>query len=646
MKKAVIPALLALLALTACPDWDEAAPVSFIRIFQDGTERTALSIETGQIVTLKAYAGSGPVSIVWENRGANSDNVEIVSTGEGPECVLRGREAGVDAALITVRAWKNGEKPLEVTLPVTVSEAVVTGVVLTGSAKVGVGETRVLEAEIVPAWADYPPGWTASPGTGSVSDPVENDGVWSVTGQAAGTAVLSCAAGGSSFDFVFTVAEPEALDSLAIYMGEAEAAGVVSIGVFEEKFLTARIEPASAYTFFTWESSSPAVTVDSAGVIKGMEANGSAVIKVSASGMEKTVNVQVANPVTGVRIRYANSDELPVSNVIWLYPDDTVHLEATLMPEGIEGDIAWSGGGGAVELSNLSGSACTVTGVIYDSFDAPPVTLMVSARNGDNGAKPASAVVLVKVLETGPIWAWDRARDADANQSLKQYGTVAGGSGSHNNGPATEENPNPQTGIPFCEENALPNTAWKLWGRGEEDIVNNMINSIAINCVPYTPSGLNMNASPAAYGGGANSVRLMIGTNDNRKTLPITTTSPGLHVPGIFDFTQYAKPIRISVDIEMIAPSGRNMMINVNNNTSTAADSLLLNFSRLLYPYLNKPRGTKETITTYMDVQDLLANPQIPQSGKDELDNASVTIVVMSQGSNIYVSGIRIEEGE
>jgi hypothetical protein len=632
--------ILAVFVITGCPTLESKGTVSGIRVFIDGVDRTGgITVQQGQTVTLKADVGLDPkfASIVWETDAAR---VDIVSTGEGPECTLRGKEAGV--AEITVRAWRGRETPVEKTIPVTVDQAEVTGIRLTGSDRIGVGEKRELAAVIVPAWAQYETVWSAAPAGGVQLEQV--DGVWFIEGLAAGDVTLTGTAGGKSFPIPFTVAVPGPLTALDIFLGGISVTGTIPIGVFEEKFLSANIQPAGTFTFFEWKSSDEDnVTVDSNGVVKGMTANSSATVTVTASGLTASVTVQVANPISGVRLKYNNADALPVSNTVWLFPEDSVELQAELMPD-IEGEIVWSGGEGQVRLvPGADGRTCTITGIVPDDFDTPPILLRVIARNNDNGTKPAAAVVQVKIMADEPLWAWDRARDADANESLKEYGTdPAKTSGSYSDA----------HGIPGYSSENPPNTAWELKGRGT--MAAGMIHTIKRVKVPYTPSGLNMCSVPGGPALGANSTQLIIGSTSNENTLPVTANTPnGYHVPGVFDFTResffsggewgtrpISRQIRISVDFEVLSANGRQLAICVNNTDTAFLNSPFGNASRLAYRAINEAKGTKITYSTYLDAPTMIAD-QV--QGHETLKDALIAISLMSNGGNIYLSGIRIE---
>ncbi|MDR0487603.1 MAG: hypothetical protein LBG91_05090 [Treponema sp.] len=647
MKKQVtviLTAILALFVIAGCPVPESRGSVSDVRVFLGGEDKTAgLTIQKGQTVMLKADTGIAPefVSVAWENE---SNNVEIVSTGEGVECVIKGKEIGQDN--ITVRAWRTGEKPVVKTVPVEVQEAEVTGIRIIGDPKIVEGEKRSLAVEVIPVWAQFELVWSASPADYVKLEKI--DGIWTIEGLQTGSVTLTGTEGAYSVNIPFTVVTPEPLSDIKIYLNGAPVDNNIDIGVFEEKFLSARITPDNASTFLTWESSSSAVTVDSSGVIKGMTANGTAVITVKAAkGESASVNVKVANPVSGVRIKYDNSDELPVSNIIWLYPDDEVKLKVELMPEDIAGEVEWGGGEGAVELKPDAGNdrLCTIKGVIYDSFDVPPILIRISARNSDNGTKPASTVLQVKILEKEPIWAWDRARDADINQSLKSYGTApALTSGDYAtahglpgySGVSPDANPNnPQPTETF-------NTEWKIKGRGA--MTESMVHTIKRVKVPYTTSGLNLCSVQGAPSSGANSSILVVGSTSNLNTRGVTTARPnGLHVPGIFDFTLYDKPIRISVDFEVISANGRYLAICVNNTDTQFLASPFGNACRLLYRAIVEAKGTKLTAVTYLDAPSFIADKV---QGYETLSNALIAIANLSDGCNIYISGIRIEEGE
>jgi len=182
MKKqiAVVPvAILALFVIAGCQEPESKGSVSNIRVFLNGVETTAgLTIEQEQTVTLTARVGVDPdfVSIAWENEGGA---VEIISSGSGPECTVKGRE--VDIAGITVKAWRTGEKMVVQKVPVTVKPAEVTGISIAGGSRIIEGETQALAAEITPAWARFPLNWTAAP-AGYVDLEEDDNGNWTIKG--------------------------------------------------------------------------------------------------------------------------------------------------------------------------------------------------------------------------------------------------------------------------------------------------------------------------------------------------------------------------------------------------------------------------------------------------------------------------------
>jgi hypothetical protein len=81
------------------------------------------------------------------------------------------------------------------------------------------------------------------------------------------------------------------------------------------------------------------------------------------------------------------------------------------------------------------------------------------------------------------------------------------------------------------------------------------------------------------------------------------------------------------------------MWIMLNNNEANATRSPLANSSHLTIEPLTAARGTRATAIAIFDVQDLInRNP-----GHETLDRAFFTIIALSNGGSIYVSGIRVE---
>jgi hypothetical protein len=125
----------------------------------------------------------------------------------------------------------------------------------------------------------------------------------------------------------------------------------------------------------------------------------------------------------------------------------------------------------------------------------------------------------------------------------------------------------------------------------------------------------------------------MIGSNTN-------ASSANGHQPGDFDFLTPNRPIKISVDYEIVksAPAGRDLWLTVNNNQPAQGASVLGSTARILLQPLTAIEGTRATAAGYLNV------PNIPDgSGRDSLETAFVGIICLSNGGRIYVSGIRIE---
>jgi|GEM_PF-2156346 len=607
-----------LFSLAGCPTFEDAE-IDGIRIFLGGTETTALTIQEGQTLTLRADIGIAPgfASIVWEVE--NSSVVEIIGTGYGATNTVRAGGAG--ETVITVKAWRDRGNPETASLPVEVIPPEISDINLIALPVVGVGERRVLLAEVVPAWARQELEWEAYP-SGMVSLE-ESGGAWFVEGTCAGTVRLTATAyDGFSRWFDLDVVNPDELASLDIYWEGSRITGeTIELALFEERSLTAMVAPANAQTFFRWSSSDGGnVLVYDNGVIRSRVADSLERITVRASGREAYVYVRVGDPVTGIRVQYDNSEMLPVSNTVWLYPGDSVDLRVFLYPARHTNDaeILWTLDGVGVELSNLSGLTSTVTGVTSSPFDSPPIVIRVDARNDDNGTGTVTALVRVKVLEEPPIWAWDRGRDADINSAL--------------------------LGLPELSSGANLDNAWRIIGRGQYG-GGRMINAALGNPILYAPSGLILNSSnnncgtnPSPAPTPGNSTRIMIGSN----TSTATTNIAGQ--PGVFDFYAINRPIRVSVDYEILwtAGAGRNMWIMLNGNQANT-NSPLRTLSQPLIQPLTAPRGTRATASVVINVPEWI---QTRITGWESLKESFVGIVALSNGGSISVSGIRIEVAE
>ena len=214
--------------------------------------------------------------------------------------------------------------------------------------------------------------------------------------------------------------------------GIADITGPQSISVNEEQILSASLIPSWASGSVTWSASPSGIAElnaipNSAGCkVKGLAA-GSVTITAETGAFSKTFNLQITpaktgNPVTAIRVKFSTAEngvKLPVSNIIWLFPGDSIALEAETTG-GTPSSILWTTDNPfEVKVNNEeshTGASCTLTGIYESEFNALPSVVRVTAQNSDN-ANPVSAQVLVKT-QAKPIWAWDRGRDGHLNTSL------------------------------------------------------------------------------------------------------------------------------------------------------------------------------------------------------------------------------------
>jgi len=475
--------------------------------------------------------------------------------------------------------------------------------------------------------------------------------------------------------------------SVSVSVTEGQATGIIingppSISVGKEEFFIAEFDPPWIDLEPVWSANpSSAVTLNGTGNSRGITGilEGTVTITVSAGGLHGYFSLEITpevivtqrNPVAGIKIFYDNNIEsLPVSNVIWLQAreqpgaaGDEVRLK--VVTAGGEPDqITWTGANDEVDLSvSPDGKNCALTGKKSSVFDLPPTELRVSARNADNG-EPVSVIVLVKT-QPEPIWAWDRARDADINTALDSYVSP---------------------GLPMGPGSP------PIHGRGTYGSEVPII--VKANQIPYTTSGLWLNSSnndsgrnPSPADAPGNSTRITIGSSENTDSIAVNSeTNVNLIPRGVFDFLDpfyeknpdgtfkeddkglwivkegmRDKSIRVSVDYEIVwtAGAGRDLWINVNNNYPTATRSTLSTASQMLIEPLTAARGTRTTALATMDVIDLVTRKvrNIPdkdnparsdpdRSGWLSLDRAFISFVCLSNGGSIYVSGIRIEFDE
>ena len=618
--------------LAACPEFEKAAPIEDISISFGGTIINDKSIEIGETVQFYANIDGSinNVSIIWE---LNNENAAIISSGEGITCSIKGMIKGsVD---LTIKAWRSHQDtPIVTTVPITIEEPRITDINLTWSTTLGVNEERELSIQITPSWAvSIPVTWTTStPALVNIDD-------GKITGISAGTAAITAAADcGFTKNFNIEVKTSDTLNDLKIFNGNTDISGAnIELELFQELQLAAVIQPANAFTFFTWTSSAPEyVSVNQYGEIKGLQTTQSAApvtITVTAGGQTSAVTFTVKNPITGIRVRFDNSEELPVINTIWLYPGETVNLKVELAPAGIETSaftVDWQGANEEVSLS-ADGLTCALTGGAITIFEMPPTEIRITALNPDNMGKYVSTVLRVKT-QPKPIWAWDRGRDYNDFSSYSNLFPVE------------------QLGL-------------TLQGRGDGKFAEPIPFVLGGNPINYTDYGFKINSSNSAGGANtdpignpANSTRMAIGVATRLSTNPMSV--PGddplrAHQRGVFDFDELARDkdgsiipntfVRVSVDYEIIwtAGAGRNMWIMLNNNNANAAQSILNTASQILINPLTAPRGTRATAVTSVNISDFLTRPM---PGWETLETSFIGIVALSNGGSIYVSGIRIEE--
>ncbi|MDR2542225.1 MAG: Hsp20/alpha crystallin family protein [Treponema sp.] len=658
--------LLLFIVLIGCPVFEEIKTVNEIHVFLNGVEKTAFTIEQGETLTLRAEVpGFNPedIVIVWEIE--DNSRLAIVSSGEGAECTIRGIETYNDDIQITVKAWRRaGDIPADTTILVRVIDGEARKIIINGPAQLGVEEERFFTTRIFPDWANVPVNWTAYPNNiVAIKQPDENSSF--IEGLTPGNVTITATAqaGGAFGTFELEVKATGIVNDLVILHDSEPAESSITIGLHEAINLgvSATLTPADAYVFFKWGSSNPAnVSVDAEGRIMGLQADTYATITLSAGTVTRDILVTVKNPVTGLRIRYDNTENLPVTGIIWLFPDDELRLEATLGPAGIMGNVKWETEDDVIELTP-DGRFCTIKWVEGSDFISPPIELWITAGNADNGERPVRTLVLVKTQPEHPIWAWERGRDGNLynGTALVPSGTVLPGTSSTN----------PANTSPFT-----------IKGRGVKESVPIAIGG---NPIPYTEFGFKINSSnnfsgknpdpvgppPFASGNPNNSTRITIGTNSGYATQNATNANWSNIWNGQFDFLNHFfirqddnwvikpekenKMVRVSVDYEIIwtAGAGRNMWIHVNNNEANATRSLLGTASQLLINPLTAAMGSRETAIATWDLQDYVTSEirgieTRGIRGHETLDKSFITIVALSNGGNIYVSGIRIEEFE
>ena len=611
-------------SFSGCPVFEQASELTdsnfkiFLGEIKNGNEAVTAAIEQGQTLTFNADTGSAPVSIVWE---LDNENAAIVSSGTGSNCSVRGTEKG--ATLLTVKAWRNsGDTPVIKTVSLSITESRIQDVFFTGPLLLGEGEERRLEFNIEPFWArNIPITWSTDGNLVSLSG-------GTIKGLSAGSAVIKAAAGDFSKNFNIEVKQSDAITGLSISKGADDVtSSIISIGLFEEIKLEAIIEPKDAFTWYNWSSTNPAnVFVDPlTGTIKGLTANTTAVISVSAGTETRQVTVNVKNPVTGIRVLFDNS-KMPVTNVICLSPGEQVTLEAELAPLGIAGTVSWTHGESATGINDeviidASGLSCTLKGGSITRFDMLPTELHITAVNDDN-ERQITTVVLVKTQEP-PIWAWDRFRDISPNMQASirigdtQNCTITG------RGQTITEMPFQLGG------NEIKYTASGIW-------LNSSNNTSGLNPAPVQPNPLNPDLN-FHNGNPGNSTRIYLGTTNRSATSAIDSKRGG-----IFNLLEKGGIIRVSIDYEIIwtAGAGRNMWILVNNNEANATRSELGTNSQLLINPLTDPRGTRRTAVASLNVDDFVSR-NVP--GVGTLNQAFFSIVCLSNGGSVYISGARIE---
>jgi len=119
-----------------------------IKVFLGEEQKTALTVQEGQIVIIRADVGINPdfVSIAWEIE--DSTVAEITSSGTGAESAIRGRRNG--ETVITIRAWRTHKDVVKLVFPIIVTEAVVTGINLPVCRESAWGKSELFQQKLFP----------------------------------------------------------------------------------------------------------------------------------------------------------------------------------------------------------------------------------------------------------------------------------------------------------------------------------------------------------------------------------------------------------------------------------------------------------------------------------------------------------------
>jgi hypothetical protein len=313
---------------------------------------------------------------------------------------------------------------------------------------------------------------------------------------------------------------------------------VIALDVNQEKSLTAVLAPYGVTGTVSWESSDAAVTVSPAAgmsaTIKGVTGGGMATITLSATyagtptPVTKTFTVNVNQPgpgdeilITGLTIKDSEGD-VAQDAVIALTVNQEKSLTAVLAPTDVTGTVTWGSNNAAVTVTPATELSATIKGVTGGGT----ATITVSAAN---------TATITPVTKTFTV---------NVNQA------------------------------------ADPNLLWQ-WSAAENPWTSLATGGSNTRTFPDYPD-VHLRAFGAAAGVGAgDGIKLGASGTDTQPRLAIgqeanTATTASAAITGDFDLS--SKLVKVTIDYTDVVndDSTRYMLrVSVNNNTGTAANSLL-----------------------------------------------------------------------
>lgn len=329
-------------------------------------DASAISLDVGQTRTMKAAftpSNATDQRITWSSGNLSVATVDIYGT-----------ITAVSAGTATITATTTGQLKAYVVVTVQKAQVELTAIALdrTGTVQLPLGQSLTLNAVLTPATAVTSLTWSSSASTVAA---VSQQGV--VTPLSAGNATITVtAANGLSASVRVQVTDPSTPTSITL-----NRTGTIEMNTGATLTLQATMQPSTAVSDLTWQSSNTAVaTVSSRGVVTSRAVGTATITVTTATGnLSASVRIQVVDPTlpTGIALNQTGTVGMTIGTPL--------SLVATLSPSGAQSELYWHSSSPAVATVSTSGvvtpvgiGASTITVTAIRSNVSAQVTVQVS----------------------------------------------------------------------------------------------------------------------------------------------------------------------------------------------------------------------------------------------------------------------------